>query len=93
MSKKLKEAYDIKKELVTKNAIPELGSILEQDPDLSTTINPDNTLRIESNSGLDSIKDNLENGIVQWLNRKINIPVEMICNTLPINNNGYIIHI
>ena len=91
--KHLKEAYDIKKELVTKD-ITELGNILKEDSTIETiNINPDNTLYLESSCGMESIKSNLECGVKRFINRNINAPYNMIYNTLPITNNSCIIRI
>ena len=90
---KLKEVYDIKKHLITID-INELGNILEENSNIEiVNINPDNTIYLESNCGMDSIKDCLETGIMKWVNLNIGFPINMIYNTLPISNNSCIIRI
>lgn len=91
---KLKEAYSIKKDLIVNSDINELGTILKNNSNINTiNINPDNTIYVESNSGLDSIKETLELGVMQWVNRKISVPIGMIYNTLPITSNACILKI
>ena len=91
--KKLKEAYDIKKQLVTSN-INELGDILKEYSSIETiNVNSDNTIYLESNCGMDSIKNNLELGVIKWVNKNIESPISMIYNTLPITNNSCIVRI
>ena len=90
---KLKEAYDIKKQMVTSD-INELGNILKENSNIETiNVNPDNTIYLESNCGIDSIKDCLESGIMKWVNLNIGAPINMIYNTLPISNNSCIVRI
>jgi hypothetical protein len=90
---KLKEAYDIKKELVNSD-ISELSNILKEYTDINTiNVNPDNTIYLESNCGMDSIKNSLNSGVVRWINKTINIPINIIYNTLPLSNNSCILRI
>lgn len=90
---KLKEAYDIKKQLVTSD-ISELGNILKENSNIETiSVNSDNTIYLESNCGIDSIKSNLELGIIRWVNRNIEAPINMIYNALPISGNSCIVRI
>ena len=89
---KLKEAYDIKKQLIN-NDINELGSILKENYNIETiNINPDNTRYLESNCGMDSINNDLESGIVKWIKQSIALP-DLICNVLPLSNNSCIVKI
>lgn len=91
--KTLKEAYNIKKQLITTD-ITELGDILKEDSNIETiNVNSDNTLYLESNCGTDSIKNILDTGVIKWVNKNIEIPISMIYNMLPISNNSYIIRI
>ena len=90
---KLKEVYNIKKELIV-NDITVLGNILKEYTDINTiNINSDNTIYLESNCGIDSIKSSLDSGVVRWINRTIESPIGMVYNTLPISNNACIIRI
>lgn len=89
---KLKEAYDIKKRLVTSD-INELGNILKEDSNIETIdINSDNTIYLESNCGMDSIKNDVDEGIIKWIKQTIALP-DLICNVLPLSNNSCIIRI
>ena len=89
---KLKEVYDIKKQLVTSD-ITELGDILKENSNIDTVeINPDNTIYLESNCGVDSIKDNLNEAAGRWL-WVDNIISRMIFCTLPLSNNSCIVKI
>ena len=90
---KLKEAYTIKEQLIVCN-INELGDILKENSNIETiNINPDNTIYLESNCGIDSIKNNIEIGIMKWVNQNIEVPISMIYNALPISNNSCIVRI
>lgn len=90
---KLKKAYDIKKQLVTSD-INELGNILKENSNIETIdVNSDNTIYLESNCGLDSIKDDLDEGIRKWLWVDEHIMRKIIFNTLPIGNNSCIIRV
>lgn len=89
---KLKEVYDIKKQLVDKN-INELGNIIKENSNIETiNINPDNTMYLESNCGLDSIKNSLESGVKIWINNPLAC-ANIIFNTLPLYNNSCIVRI
>lgn len=89
---KLKEAYEYKKRLVT-NGIEEIGAVLKEQPDfLEVKTNEDNTLYLESNSGLERIKELLTVGANEaWNNPSFGIPVSMIFNALPLTNNSCIV--
>jgi len=88
---KLKEAYDIRKELISKD-ITKLGNILKKNNNIETiNINPDNTIYLESECGIDSIKNTLDLSVQKLVNRKINAPINMVYNTLPLTNNTCII--
>lgn len=88
---KLKQVYNIKKQLITKD-IGELGDILKRNSNLNTIdINSDNTIYLESNCGMESIKNNLNEGIKEWLCVDERVIISMIINTLPLNNNSCII--
>lgn len=90
---KLKQVYNIKKELVTTD-INELGNILKENSNIETiNVNPDNTIYLESNCGIDSIINSLELSVIRLINISIEAPVNMIYNTLPISNNSCIIRI
>ena len=90
---KLKEAYDIKKELVNSD-INELSNILKEYTDINTiNVNPDNTIYVESNCGMDSIKNSINSGVIRWINKTIEAPICMIYNTLPLSTNACIIRI
>lgn len=89
---KLKEVYDIKKQLVNKD-INELGNIIKENSNIETiNINPDNTMYLESNCGLDSIRNSLETGVKEWLNTPLYC-TNMILNVLPLYNNSCIVRI
>lgn len=89
---KLKEAYDIKQQLVTSD-INELGTILKENSSIDTiNVNPDNTIYLESNCGLDSISNELEIGVVKWVKQNIAFP-NLICNVLPLSNKACIVRI
>ena len=90
---KLKEAYELKKQLVTSD-INELGNILKEDSNIETIdVNSDNTIYLESNCGIDFIKDKLDAGIKKWLLNDQQIMYSIIYNTLPISNNSCIVKI
>lgn len=90
---KLKEAYELKKQLIYKD-INELGDILKENSNIETiNINSDNTIYLESNCGIDSIKDNLDEGIKKWIWVDQKIMRSIIFNTLPISNNSCIVKI
>jgi hypothetical protein len=90
---KLKEVYNIKKQLITTD-INELGDILKENSNIDTiNINTDNTIYLESNCGMDSIKDILNLNIIKWANCNIEAPVSMLYNALPITNNSCIVRI
>lgn len=90
---KLKEAYIIKKHLSISN-ISELGDILKNHSNLNTIdINPDNTIYVESDCGMDSIKNSVDEGMVEWVKRNVKCPINMIYNTLPISSNSCIVKI
>ena len=93
--KKLKEAYDVKKQLVaTTNSINELGELLKNNSNIpNIDINSDNTMYLESNCGIDSIKDTLDTNIAAWINRNIEFPISMIYNVLPLSNESCIVRI
>lgn len=87
---KLKEVYNIKKQLVNRD-INELGDIIKVNSNIDTIIiNPDNTIYLESNCGLDSIKNSLELGVKEWINNPLS---NMILNILPLYNNSCIVRI
>ena len=91
--KKLKKAYDFKKQL-TGNNINELGNLLKNEDNVETIdINTDNTIYLTSNCGIDVITRSIEDGIAKWLNQNTEVPINMICNILPISNNSCIIKI
>lgn len=88
---KLKEAYDIKKQLVTSD-INELGNILKENSNIDTIdVNSDNTMYLESNCGMDSIKDDLDIGIRRWLKIDERGICNILLNTLPLSNNSCIV--
>ena len=88
---KLKEAYNIKKQLVN-NDISELGNILKENSNIETiNVNSDNTIYLESNCGIDSIKNDLDEGIKRWIWVDNKVIRSIIFNTLPISNNSCII--
>ena len=88
---KLKEIYDIKKQIVTKD-INELGNILKENCDIEIVdVNSDNTIYLESNCGMDSIKHNLDKGIKKWLWVDQNTTLPIMINILPIGINSCII--
>lgn len=89
---KLKEAYNIKKQLVTKD-INELGDIIRTNSNIDINVNSDNTMYLESNCGIDFIKNNLDVGIMRWLNKNIESPINIVFNTLPISCNSCIVKI
>jgi hypothetical protein len=90
---KLKEVYNIKKELII-NDITTLGSILKEYTDIDAiNVNSDNTIYLESNCGIDSIKGSLDSGVIRWIDRTIEAPIGMLYSTLPISNNACIIRI
>ena len=89
---KLKEAYEIKKQLVTSD-IGDLGDFLKESDNFKTIdINPDNTIYLESNCGIDSINNDLETSVVKWIKQTITLP-GLICNILPLSNNSCIVKI
>lgn len=90
---KLREIYDTKKQLIT-NDITELGIILKENSNINIVdINPDNTIYLESNCGVDSIRNILDSDIIKWINYNIEAPINMIYNTLPLSNTSCIIRI
>ena len=90
----LKKAYDLKKQLVTSN-MNELGDILKENSNIETiNVNPDNTIYLESDCGVDSIKNNLDEGIKKWLwTDDHSIIRKLIFNALPLSDNSCIIKI
>lgn len=89
----LKKAYEFKKELVTKD-ISELGNILKQDSKIDTIdINSDNTIYLESDCGIDSIRNNLNKGIEKLISVDDKLLCSVIYNILPISNNSCIVRI
>jgi hypothetical protein len=93
--KELKEAYDIKKELMMTKDMNELGDILKQQPDInSLNVNSDNTIYVESDKGISSIKKSIQDIVPTWINLlNQNLPIDMIINTLPLTPNTCIIKI
>ena len=91
---KLKEAYEIKKQLVTSD-MNKLGNILKEDSNIETVdVNSDNTIYVESNCGIDSIKNSLDKGITRILCiDEYNIIRKFIFNALPLSGNSCIIRI
>lgn len=90
---KLKEAYELKKQLVTSD-INELGNILKESSSIKTiNVNPDNTIYLESNCGIDSIKDDLDEGIRRWIWVDDKAIRNIVFITLPISSNSCIIKI
>ena len=90
---KLKNVYDIKRQLVVTD-INGLGNILKECIDIRTiNVNSDNTIYVESNCGIDSIRNSLDEGIKRFVNVNESIMCSMIFNTLPISNNSCIIRI
>ena len=88
---KLKEAYDIKKQLVSKD-INELGNILKEDSNINIIdVNPDNTMYLESNCGMDSINNDLNIGIRRWLKIDETGNCNILLNTLPLSCNSCIV--
>jgi len=89
---KLKEAYEYKKKVIT-DGIEGIGKSLEKESEFDEVrINEDNTLYLESNSGLEKIKELLTLGAKEaWLNSSFGIPASMIFNTLPLNTNSCIV--
>lgn len=88
---KLKDVYDTKKQLVGTD-ITGLGIILKEYPAINTiSVNSDNTIYVESNCGIDSIMNSLDEGIQRWLHVNENILYSAIFNKLPISNNSCII--
>lgn len=92
--KKLKEVYDIKKELIISNDINKLSNILKENIDIETiNLNSDNTIYIESECGIDSIRNILDSSVTRWVNRNIEAPIGMVYSTLPLSSNSCIIRI
>ena len=90
---KLKEAYNIKKQLISSD-INELGDILKENSNIETIdVNSDNTIYLESNCGIDSIRDSLDESIKKWIYVDQKIMRSIIFNTLPITNNSCIVRI
>lgn len=90
---KLKEAYDIKRQLINAD-ISELGDIINTNLNINTiNINPDNTIYLESNDEIDSITNDLDLSVLKWINRDIEAQIGMVYSTLPISNNSCIIRI
>lgn len=88
---KLKEAYDIKKQLVTKD-ISELGNILKENSNIDIIdINSDNTMYLESNCGMDSINNDIDIGIRRWLKIDQTGNCNLLLNTLPLSHNSCIV--
>ena len=91
---KLHEAYDTKKTLYNNNSINDFGEILRNNSEIDTVnINPDNTIYIESKCKIDSMIPFFELSIMKVLNNNVSFPINMIFNTLPINDNICILHI
>ena len=89
---KLKEIYEIKKQLVNED-ITKLGDILKENSNINTIdVNSDNTIYLESNCGLDSIKDVFESEVRCGF-KMFEAPFNRIYNILPISNNSCIIRI
>lgn len=89
---KLKKAYDIKRQMISD--INELGNVLKENNSIETiNINPDNTIYLESNSGIDSIKNNLDESIKKMIMIEERVIRSMILNTLPLSNNSCIVRI
>ena len=89
---KLKKAYDIKRQMISD--INELGNVLKENNSIETiNINPDNTIYLESNSGIDSIKNNLDESIRKMIMIEEKVIRSMILNTLPLSNNSCIVRI
>ena len=91
---KLKELYDIKKQLVA-NDINELGNILKENTNIETiNVNPDNTIYLESNCGVDSIRNDLNVSVKKLLCVDDHSVIHnFIFNALPLTNNSCIIRI
>ena len=89
---KLKKVYEYKKKVIT-DGIEGIGKNLEERSELDKVrINEDNTLYLESNSGLDRVKGLLTLGTEEaWCNPSFGIPVSMIFNTLPLSANSCIV--
>ena len=89
---RLKDAYTIKKQIL--NNINELGDILKENNSIEIiNINSDNTIYLESNSGIDSIKNDLDESIKKWVSVDIKVVRNMLLNTLPLSNNSCIVRI
>lgn len=89
---KLKKVYEYKKKVIT-GGIEVIGKSLEGRSELDKVrVNEDNTLYLESNSGLDKVKELLTLGTEEaWCNPSFGIPLSTIFNTLPLSTNSYII--
>jgi hypothetical protein len=92
---KLKEAYNIKKEILKDiTNLSVFGDCLKENSNLKTIdINPDNTIYLESECGVDSIKHDLDEGIKKWLQFDEYYKRNIIFNVLPLTNNSCIVRI
>jgi translation initiation factor 2 alpha subunit (eIF-2alpha) len=92
--KTLREVYDIKKDIIVSGSINDIGDILKQNPNINNVhVNSDNTIYVESNEGVDSIKESVELSMLEWINKNINYPVSMILNTLPLTRNSCMVKV
>lgn len=94
---KLKEAYDIKRELVNEN-ISSLYNTIQSEEEMKTELNRDDTIYVESDGGLDSIENTIIKAINNWCSSRTgqhpaHVVASMVVNTLPLNNNSCILHI
>ena len=89
---KLKNIYNIKKQFT--NNIYTIGDILKSINSIQRVdIHPDNTIYLESNCGMDSIKENVNESIKNLIGSDQHIIYEAVFNTLPLSNNSCIIRI
>lgn len=92
--KTLREVYDIKKDIIVSGSMNDIGDILKQNPNINNVhVNSDNTIYVESNEGVDSIKESVELSMLEWINKNINYPVSMILNTLPLTRNSCMVKV
>jgi len=91
---KLRQAYDMKKNIIENGDMLELEKALKKSPNIdNVNVNSDGTMRLESNSGMDSLNCAVENTVLNWIKQELKFPVSIICNTLPINHNACILKV
>lgn len=88
---KVKEVYEIKKEICKREDKDKLrDSISNIYPESSIFLN-NNELILNSNVSLESIQTNIKNPIKQWLGDIENYPINYFYSILPLSNNNYMI--